>query len=177
MACSGGECLSVSRKPSKSAHKLRWICKNSAHEMMTVGAAGNLRYSLGTSGIHRITVGRYRDHADPMQIVSSQPGREVVHLRGTAFKRRAGSDETLPYLVRRRLAGTGLGEASVAALPIGGVAAQRICSLKADDWHSAGHSSAAVLRCTPLASFGECPGPNGTDARLEGTGSSPYQSP
>lgn len=33
----------------------------------------------GTSGIHRIAVGRYRDHEDPMQIVSGRPGREVVH--------------------------------------------------------------------------------------------------
>lgn len=33
----------------------------------------------GTSGIHRIAVGRYRDHDDPMQIVSGRPGREVVH--------------------------------------------------------------------------------------------------
>jgi Fic family protein len=33
----------------------------------------------GTSGIHRIAVGRYRDHDDPMQIVSGMPGREVVH--------------------------------------------------------------------------------------------------
>lgn len=32
-----------------------------------------------TSGIRRIAVGRYRDHADPMQIVSGPPGREVVH--------------------------------------------------------------------------------------------------
>jgi Fic family protein len=33
----------------------------------------------GTAGIRRIAVGRYRDHADPMQIVSGMPGREVVH--------------------------------------------------------------------------------------------------
>ena len=33
----------------------------------------------GTSGIRRIAVGRYRDHDDPMQIVSGAPGREVVH--------------------------------------------------------------------------------------------------
>ena len=35
----------------------------------------------GTSGIRRIAVGRYRDHADPMQIVSGAPGREVVHYQ------------------------------------------------------------------------------------------------
>lgn len=33
----------------------------------------------GTSGIRRIEVGRYRSHADPMQIVSGRPGKEVVH--------------------------------------------------------------------------------------------------
>ncbi|WP_257214545.1 Fic family protein [Variovorax sp. 54] len=33
----------------------------------------------GTTGIRRIAVGRYRDHADAMQIVSGLPGKEVVH--------------------------------------------------------------------------------------------------
>jgi len=33
----------------------------------------------GTSGVRRMAVGRYRDHEDPMQIVSGRPGREVVH--------------------------------------------------------------------------------------------------
>lgn len=33
----------------------------------------------GTSGIHRLAVGRYRDHEDPMQIVSGRPGRQVMH--------------------------------------------------------------------------------------------------
>lgn len=37
-------------------------------------------FPTGQSGIHRIAVGRYRDHADPMQIVSGPPGREVVHF-------------------------------------------------------------------------------------------------
>ncbi|AMR77971.1 Fic family protein [Cupriavidus nantongensis] len=40
----------------------------------------------GTSGIHRIAVGRYRDHADPMQIVSGRPGREVVHYEAPPSK-------------------------------------------------------------------------------------------
>ncbi len=40
----------------------------------------------GTSGIHRIVVGRYRDHADPMQIVSGPPGREVVHYEAPPSK-------------------------------------------------------------------------------------------
>ena len=35
----------------------------------------------GTSGMARIAVGRWRDHADPMQIVSGPMGREVVHCQ------------------------------------------------------------------------------------------------
>lgn len=33
----------------------------------------------GLSGLQRIAVGRYREHPEPMQIVSGRPGREVVH--------------------------------------------------------------------------------------------------
>lgn len=33
----------------------------------------------GISGLRRIAVGRYREHPDPMQIVSGPPGREQVH--------------------------------------------------------------------------------------------------
>lgn len=33
----------------------------------------------GSVNLRRIAVGRYRDHADVMQIVSGRPGREVVH--------------------------------------------------------------------------------------------------
>ncbi len=33
----------------------------------------------GTAGIRRIALGRFRDHEDPMQIVSGLPGKEVVH--------------------------------------------------------------------------------------------------
>lgn len=40
----------------------------------------------GTSGIHRIVVGRYRDHDDPIQIVSGRPGREVVHYEAPPSK-------------------------------------------------------------------------------------------
>lgn len=36
-------------------------------------------FPTGASGLRRIRVGAYRDHADPMQIVSGPPGREVVH--------------------------------------------------------------------------------------------------
>lgn len=38
----------------------------------------------GTAGIRRIAVGRFRDHADPMQIVSGRPGKEVVHYTAPA---------------------------------------------------------------------------------------------
>ncbi|MDF3887695.1 Fic family protein [Cupriavidus basilensis] len=40
----------------------------------------------GTSGIHRIAVGRYRDHDDPTQIVSGPPGRELVHYEAPPSK-------------------------------------------------------------------------------------------
>lgn len=40
----------------------------------------------GTSGLHRIAVGRYRDHDDPMQIVSGLPGREVIHYEAPPSK-------------------------------------------------------------------------------------------
>ncbi len=40
----------------------------------------------GTSGITRIAVGRYRTHADPMQIVSGPLGREVVHYEAPPSK-------------------------------------------------------------------------------------------
>jgi Fic family protein len=36
-------------------------------------------FPTGASGLRRIRVGGYRDHADPMQIVSGLTGREVVH--------------------------------------------------------------------------------------------------
>jgi Fic family protein len=38
----------------------------------------------GTVGIRRIAVGRYRDHPEPMQIVSGLPGRERVHYTAPA---------------------------------------------------------------------------------------------
>jgi Fic family protein len=41
-------------------------------------------FPTGTSGLRRIAVGRYRDHADEMQIVSGPLGREVVHYTAPA---------------------------------------------------------------------------------------------
>lgn len=38
----------------------------------------------GTRGIHRIAVGRFRDHVDPMQIMSGRPGKEVIHYQAPA---------------------------------------------------------------------------------------------
>lgn len=35
----------------------------------------------GSANLRRIAVGRYRDHADAMQIVGGRPGREVVHYQ------------------------------------------------------------------------------------------------
>lgn len=44
----------------------------------------------GTSGIQRIAVGRWRDHEDPMQIVSGPLGREVVHYEAPPSRQVAG---------------------------------------------------------------------------------------
>ena len=41
-------------------------------------------FPSGISGIKRIATGRYRDHADAMQIVSGRIGREVVHYTAPA---------------------------------------------------------------------------------------------
>lgn len=40
----------------------------------------------GTSGIHRITVGKYRESDDPMQIVSGPMGKEKIHYVAPASK-------------------------------------------------------------------------------------------
>lgn len=50
----------------------------------------------GTSGLRRIAVGRYRDHSDPMQIVSGRQGHEVVHYTAPASDRVA--DEMALFL-------------------------------------------------------------------------------
>lgn len=41
------------------------------------------------SGLRRIAVGRYRDHTDPMQIVSGRLGHEVVHYTAPLSSRLA----------------------------------------------------------------------------------------
>ena len=50
----------------------------------------------GTSGLRRIAVGRYRDHTDPMQIISGRQGHEVVHYTAPASRRVAA--EMAPFL-------------------------------------------------------------------------------
>ena len=40
----------------------------------------------GFAGIRRIAVGRYRDHAEAMQIVSGIPGRQIVHYEAPASR-------------------------------------------------------------------------------------------
>jgi Fic family protein len=40
----------------------------------------------GRSGGHRIAVGRYRDHEEPMQIIGGKLGREVVHYEAPPSK-------------------------------------------------------------------------------------------
>jgi Fic family protein len=57
----------------------------------------------GTSGITRIAVGRLRDHADAMQIVSGALGREVVHYQAPASEQvPAEMDRFLAWFARTR---------------------------------------------------------------------------
>ena len=78
-------------------------------------------FPAGTSGIHRIAVGKYRDSAAPMQIVAGPVGHETVHYEaphGAAVpkqmrlflewfersKPRPGADPELDGIVRAALA-------------------------------------------------------------------------
>lgn len=55
----------------------------------------------GTSGITRIAVGRYREHADPMQIVSGRLGQETVHYEAPPSPQvRAEMDRFLAWFDR-----------------------------------------------------------------------------
>lgn len=47
----------------------------------------NALFPAGYSSIHKIAVGRYRDDAAPMQIVSGRMGREVVHFEAPPAKK------------------------------------------------------------------------------------------
>jgi Fic family protein len=70
----------------------------------------------GTAGIRRIAVGRFRDHDDPMQIVSGLPGKEVVHY--TAPSSAAVPGEMAAFLdwFAQPAEGDGLARAAVAHL-------------------------------------------------------------
>ncbi|MDZ4360915.1 MAG: Fic family protein [Variovorax sp.] len=72
----------------------------------------------GTTGIRRIAVGRYRDHADAMQIVSGLPGKEVVHYTAppsSAVPREM--DAFLAWFAQTRHAGMdGIARAAIAHL-------------------------------------------------------------
>ena len=62
----------------------------------------------GTSGITRIAVGRVRDHADAMQIVSGPLGREVVHYAAPpSVQVAAHTGELLAWFERTRPAAGG----------------------------------------------------------------------
>lgn len=41
----------------------------------------------GTSGVSRIEVGKFRTFAEPMQIISGQPGKEIIHYRAPDSER------------------------------------------------------------------------------------------
>ncbi len=62
----------------------------------------------GTSGITRIAVGRVRDHADAMQIISGPLGREVVHFEAPPSAQvRAHMEAFLEWFERMRPTGEG----------------------------------------------------------------------
>lgn len=68
----------------------------------------------GTSGIARIAVGRVRDHADAMQIVSGPLGREVVHYEAPPSAQVAAHmDRFLEWFERTRPTGGATAGATV----------------------------------------------------------------
>lgn len=71
----------------------------SHHDALTLDRLCRWQSALfpgGTSGIARIAVGRLRDHADAMQIVSGAPGRERVHYEAPPSRQVAA--ETAQFL-------------------------------------------------------------------------------
>jgi len=71
----------------------------------------------GTSGIRRIAVGRWREHEDPMQIVSGPPGREVVHYEAPRSREvPAQMDKFLRWFAHAPPALDGLARAAIAHL-------------------------------------------------------------
>lgn len=79
--------LGLTDKPTHDRHVdgLVEVMLDAANDYRSVLSADRLcrwqsaLFPGGTSGLRRIAVGRYRDHSDPMQIVSGRQGREVVH--------------------------------------------------------------------------------------------------
>lgn len=71
----------------------------------------------GTSGIRRIVVGRWREHVDPMQIVSGPPGREVVHYEAPPSREVPGQmDGFLRWFGQASPVMDGLARAAIAHL-------------------------------------------------------------
>ena len=60
-------------------------------------------FPIGRSGMHRITVGAWRDdRTAPMQVVSGPVGRERVHFEAPSADQAPGRDATLRRLVQQR---------------------------------------------------------------------------
>ncbi len=71
----------------------------------------------GTSGIVRIAVGRLRDHADAMQIVSGPLGREVVHYEAPPSARvGAEMDRFLAWFINQDATLNGIARAALVHL-------------------------------------------------------------
>lgn len=85
----------------------------------------------GTSGIQRIAVGRLRDHADAMQIVSGALGREVVHYEAPPSAEVAS--ELAQFLAW--FEGTRPGGAAAAKEPINGIARAALVHLWFESIH------------------------------------------
>jgi len=80
-------------------------------------------FSGGHAGIRRIAIGRFRDHEDPMQIVSGLPGREVVHYTAPPSSTvPAEMDKFLAWFETTRPAADGLS-------PLDGIARAAIAHL------------------------------------------------
>lgn len=68
----------------------------------------------GTSGITRIAVGRVRDHADAMQIISGALGREVVHYEAPPSAQvTAEMDRFLAWFERTRPVGAAIAHSAL----------------------------------------------------------------
>lgn len=96
----------------------------------------------GTSGITRIAVGRVRDHADAMQIVSGALGREVVHYEAPPSAQVvAEMDHFLAWFASTRPAGAATANTTDAATalktdtPMNGIARAALAHLWFESIH------------------------------------------